>query len=187
MEVEDEVIPGGALGKPLDHLDGRLVVAVHEVYLEPLDAQAGIVPADGLKVLVHDIEHGPQHDAHFLAIGIGNEAGQMDVVNGLEYRAGFGVIPSLVQDHVFQMVAGSEVDIVFVGFVVDAGLKADPFQVPVVPPVPRHLSGLYPRGVAYSVGPGQRIYQVVDRHLTVVGRDGEDAPRVGAGPFDLAI
>ncbi len=170
----------GAGGKAVDHFDGSLVVAVHEVYLESLDAHVGIRLADGLQVLVHHVEHGPEHDANALGIRIFYELWQLDFIDRLQDASILGVVPSLVQHDVFQSVVVGEIYIIFVRLVVDACLEVHSFQVPVVPPVPSHLSGLDPGCVTYLVGGGEGIHQVVGGHLGVFLCDGEHAPGIVA-------
>ena len=77
---------------------------------------------------------------------------------------------------------GGEVDVVFIGFVVDSRLEVHAVEVPGVPPVPGHLAGFDPRDVLHARGRGEAVYQVVVGQLDVASGDGEDAPREGAGP-----
>ena len=84
----------------------------------------------------------------------------------------------------------SKIYIIFIGFKVDARLEIHTFQIPVVPPVPSHLSRFDPGSIAYLVGSSQGVHQVVGWHLGIVLCDGEDAPRIialaGAGSDIIA-
>ena len=81
--------------------------------------------------------------------------------------------------------AGCKVYIINVCLIVDACLEVDAFQVPVVPPVPCHLSRLYPRAVPDPRWSCQGIHHVVDGHVTVVLCHGDDAP--GVCPLSLRL
>ena len=59
VQVEDEMMLGCAGSQAFHHFDGGLVVAVHEIHLESLDAHIGIGFADGFQVLVHHVEDCP--------------------------------------------------------------------------------------------------------------------------------
>ena len=84
----------------------------------------------------------------------------------------------------------SKIYVILVSFKIDACLEIHPFQIPVVPPVPSHLSRFDPGGIAYLVGCSQGIHQVVGRHLGIMFCDGKDAPRIialaGAGSDIIA-
>ena len=84
----------------------------------------------------------------------------------------------------------SKIYVIFVSFEIDARLEVHTFQIPVVPPVPGHLSGFDPGSIAYLVGSSQGVHQVVGWHLGIVFCDGEDTPRIialaGAGSDIIA-
>ena len=79
----------------------------------------------------------------------------------------------------------SKIYVIFVSIEVDACLEIHTFQIPVVPPVPSHLSRFDPGSIAYLVGSSQGVHQIAGWHLGIVLCDGEDAPRIiafaGAG------
>ena len=185
VQVEDEMMLGGAGSQTFHHFDGCLVVAVHEIHLESLDAHIGIGLADGFQVLVHHVEDCPEHDVHALALTVFYELRQLDIVYWFQNASLFRVVPSFIKDDVFQTVIMSKIYIIFVSIEVDARLEIHTFQIPVVPPVPSHLSGFDPGGISNLVGCSQGIHQVVGWHLCIVLGDGEDAPRIialaGAG------
>ena len=181
---------GGAGSQTFHHFDGSLVVAVHEIHLESLDAHISIGLADGFQVLVHHVEDCPEHDIHALALTIFYELRQLDIVYWFQNASLFRVVPSFVEDDVFQTVIMSKIYVIFVSIEVDARLEIHTFQIPVVPPVPSHLSRFDPGGISNLVGCSQGIYQVVGWHLGIVLGDGEDAPRIislaGAGSDIIA-
>ena len=178
VQVEDEMMLGGAGSQTFHHFDGGLVVAVHEIHLESLDAHIGIGLADGFQILVHHVEDCPEHDIHALALTIFYKLGQLDIVYWFQNTSLFRVVPSFIEDDVFQTMIMSKIYIIFVSFEVDARLEIHTFQIPVVPPVPSHLSRFDPGSISNLVGCSQGIHQVVGRHLCIVLSDGEDAPRI---------
>ena len=178
VQVEDEMVLGGAGSQTFYHFDGCLVVAVHEIHLESLDAHISIGLADGFQVLVHHVEDCPEHDIHALALTIFYELGQLDIVYRFQNASLFRVVPSFIKDDVFQTVIMSKIYVIFVSIEVDARLEIHTFQIPVVPPVPSHLSRFDPGGIAYLVGSCQSVHQVVGWHLGIVLGDGKDAPRI---------
>ena len=190
MQVEDKMMLGGAGSQTFHHFDGSLVVAVHEIHLESLDAHISIGLADGFQVLVHHVEHSPEYDVHALALTIFYELRQLDIVYWFQNASLFRVVPSFVEDDVFQTMIISKIDVIFVSFKIDARLEIHTFQIPVVPPVPSHLSRFDPGSISNLVGSSQGIYQVVGRHLGIVLGDGKDAPRIialaGAGSDIIA-
>ena len=181
---------GGAGSQTFHHFNGCLVVAVHEIHLESLDAHIGIGLADVFQVLVHHVEHSPEYDVHALALTVFYELRQLDIVYWFQNASLFRVVPSFVKDDVFQTVIMSKIYVILVGIKVDARLEIHTFQIPVVPPVPSHLSRFDPGGIAYLVGSSECIHQVVGWHLCIVLCDGEDAPRIialaGAGSDIIA-
>ena len=178
VQVENEMMLGGAGSQAFHHFDGGLVVAVHEIHLESLDAHISIGLADGFQILVHHVEHSPEHDIHVLALTVFYELRQLDIVYWFLNASLFRVVPSFIEDDVFQTVIMSKIYIIFVSFKIDTCLEIHTFQIPVVPPVPSHFSRFDPGSIANLVGCSQGIHQVVGRHLCVVLCDGEDAPRI---------
>ena len=185
MIVEQQVIGGTGPRQAFGHLYCPLVVAVHKVYLPSLDAHSGISAAGFFEMLVEHVEHRPEHDIHPFLASIVDEPLQVDVGNGVHDIAFRGVVPSLIEHHIGNMVLGGKVDVILIGTGIDACLEVYSFQVPVVPPVPCHLSGSYPVGASYLVGGGEPIDHVVHRHLRVVVSNGHHSPGVGPRAFRL--
>ena len=72
------------------------------------------------------------------------------------------------EDYIRQSELRREVNHITVGGGVDASLEIHAANVPVIPPIPRHLAPLDPRRIAYTRGGSQRINQIAHGHLTVV-------------------
>ena len=181
---------GGAGSQAFHHFDGGLVVAVHKIHLESLDAHISIGLADGFQVLIHHVEDCPENDIHTLALTVFYELRQLDIVYWFQNASLFRVVPSFVKDDVFQTVIMSKIYVILVGIKVDARLEIHTFQIPVVPPVPSHLARFDPGSIAYLVGSSQGVHQIAGWHLCVVLCDGKDAPRIialaGAGSDIIA-
>ena len=120
---------------------------------------------------------GPKDDSDVPFTGVCHQLTEVDFGHHL-HQVGLLVHgPPFVEDHVFDAVPRSEVDIVLVGLVVDAGLEVHAVEIPVVPPVPRHLSGPDPRCV-FDPGFGrQTVDHVVVEQLAVLPGDDDRAPR----------
>ena len=82
-----------------------LVVAVHEVYLEALDAHFAIVLAHTLHVAVESIVAGPEYNANIAFCGILYQHGQVDFRHHLEQVGLLVDSPALVKNDIFNAVA----------------------------------------------------------------------------------
>ena len=123
---------------------------------------------------------GPEDDPDIPLTGVRHQFAEVDFGYHL-HQVGLLVHgPALVEDHVFDAVPRGEVDVVFVGVVVDAGLEVHAVEVPVVPPVPCHLSGPDPRGVPDPGFGCQAVDHVVVEQLAVLPGDDHRAPREGS-------
>ena len=176
VEVEHEVMLGGAFTDAVDHLHAFLVVAVKEVDLETLDAHVGILLAGLFELGVEHVEDRPKHDANAAVFAILDEFGEIEVGNHRQHVAALRVVPTLVEHDIFDAVLRGEVDVIFICVGVDAGLEVNLTETPVVPPVPSHLSGLDPARVGHARRGCEGIYEVGGRHLRVVVGQGDYAP-----------
>ena len=192
MEIDEEVVFGGHSGHPFVEVDHYLVVAVHEIDLEALHAHLGIVLADALHFLVHRGVTGPQHDANAFTFSVFHQHWQVNFGNHLEEVGLLVHRPTFVQNYVLNTLIRGKVNVVFVGFVVDARLEIHAPDVPVVPPVPSHLAGLNPRDISHFRRFGKQIDEVVVCQVLILGGDGDHAPREraragGLGDVVLAL
>ena len=76
-----------------------------------------------------------------------------------------------------------KVNVILIGVVVNTSHEVYAAQVPVVPPVPSHLTRLNPVGRAYLVLTCKGIYHVVEWHLGLVLGYGQYTPRIAVGAF----
>ena len=167
MEVYHQVVLGGCLGYILVELHDKLVIAVHEIDLEALDTHFRIVLEHTLDVLINGLIASPEDESHILGFSVGEEFLEVYLRHDLEEVRLLVDSPALVEDDVLDAVLGGEIDVVFVSLVIDSGLEINTVDVPVVPPVPSHLSGLDPAPIGVLVGrgaeqPGQvRVHEVL--------------------------
>ena len=179
VEVDQHLVLGTHLragGVEVDHI---LVVAVHEIDLEALDAHAGIVDEDILHVAVDGPVAGPEDEADVLFLGVGAELIEVDLGNDLHQVGLLVDRPALVQDDILDAVCRREIDVILVGGVIDAGLEVHAVEVPVIPPVPGDLAGLHPAPVALRRSRGELVHHVAASEFLVFARDLDDTPREG--------
>ena len=192
VEVDQQVILGTHVGGTLVELSDNLVVAIHEINLEALDAYLAVVLAHMLHIAVEGVVACPQNQPHIPCLGILHQHGQVDVRHHLE-EVGLTVhCPTFVEDDILNAVLGGEINIILVGIVVDACFEVHAGEVPVIPPVPCHLAGLNPAKVLYLAGLAQKIAQVVHSQVgTVLGHHGnapgQDGELVHLGDIVLAF
>ena len=179
--IHEHVVTGAGLRDAVELFGDGLVVAVHEVDLEALDAHFRIGLAGFLQVFVEHVAYSPEHQVDFLGAGIA--AKLLEVDGGAEFQDVELTRPAFVEHHILDLVGCGEVDVVFIGFGVDAGLEIDAGDVPVVPPVPGHLAGLDPRDVLDAARGGEQIDQIVLRQARVALGDGQRTPRETARLF----
>ena len=161
MEVNDEVVLGSCLRHLVVEPYTLLVVTVHEVNLEPFDAHLAIVPAHLLHVSLHRIIACPKNQADTSFFCISTQLLKAYLRNDLEQIRLLVDSPALVKYHVLNVVGSRKVDVVLVCVVVNTRLEVNTFDVPIVPPVPRHLAGLYPTDVFDPCWRGKLISHVV--------------------------
>ena len=174
---------GADFGGAVQEIDHPLVVTIHEIDLETLDAHVGIMFHDAFHVALEGVVARPEDDAHIALAAIFDQFFQVDLRHYLHQVCLFVHGPSLVEDHVFDPVLRGEPDIILIGFVVDARLEIDVVEVPCIPPLPGHFSGFDPRGVGDLRGRGEAVDQIVVEQLAVVLRYGHYAPRERPGAF----
>ena len=70
MEVEQHAVLGADACGTVEEIDDLLVVAVHEIDLEALDAHFGEVAHDALHVAVEGVVAGPEDDPDIPLTGV---------------------------------------------------------------------------------------------------------------------
>ena len=105
------------------------------------------MPADILHILSKRPPTRPENDANTAFGGIRNQLREVNLRHFQHEVVGIFHCPALVENHILDAVLRSEVDVVAVSFVIDAGLEIHTLQVPRVPPFPGDLTGPYPRPV----------------------------------------
>ena len=178
--IEGEMILGALPGNAIGHFGGSLVVAVEEIDLEASDAHGRILSASLFKLVVEHIEDGPKHQSYITLGSISDEFLQIERRDNRQHITCGRLVPTFVEHHKLDAVSRRKVDVIAIGIHVDARLEGHTREVPVVPPVPSHLSCLDPRGVADAVLRSQGIDKIGDGHFAIVACDAKDSPGEGA-------
>ena len=123
-----------------------------------------------LHIAVKRIISGPQYQPHIPFPRILHQHRQVYLGHHLKQISLLVHRPPFVQYDVLYAILRSKVYIVLIGVVVYSGFEIHTPNVPVVPPVPRHLAGLYPAEVGHLAGLSQQIAHIVHGQLrTVLG------------------
>ena len=192
VEVDQQVILGTHIGGTLVELGDNLVVAIHEINLEALDAHLAVVLAHMLHIAVESVIARPKYQPHVACLGILHQHRQVDFRHHLE-EVGLTVhCPTFVKNDIFNAVSGGEINIILIRIVIDACFEVHAGEVPVIPPVPRHLAGFNPTEVLYLAGLAQKVAQVVHGQVgTALGHHGnapgQDRELVHLGDIVLAF
>lgn len=191
VQVEQQPVAGGRTRRLVDEVGEQLVVAVHEVDLEAADAHLRVVGAELLHLPGKGEVANPENQPHAPLGAVGDQRRKVDVTRRLEGTVVAGA-PAVVHHHIAQAVGGREVDVVFIGALVDARLEVDAVEAPAIPPLPGRLAGLNPRDVVQPAGGGQTPHQVGLGQLRVVAHQrhrppGERLPRRNAGDVGFVL
>ena len=103
-----------------------------------------------------------------------------DVGNWLE-NLGLGqYAAAFIENDVFEPVFGGEIDIVFIGVIIDSGPEINTIDIVCIPPVPGDFARLDPAGVPDLAGAGQTKDEIGVGQFNVFAGDLNRAPREGA-------
>ena len=155
----------------------HLVVAIHKVNFEALDAHLAVVTAHMLHIAVKGVIARPKYQPHIAFLGILHQHGQVNLRHNLEKVCFLVHRPALIKDYILYPHARGKVNVVLIGVVVDARLERHTTDVPVVPPVPCHLAGAHPADVLHPARRSQQVAHIVHRQGSVVPRHHGNAPR----------
>ena len=129
-----------------------------------------------LHVALKGIIAGPENDADVALLAVADELLEVDVVDHL-HEVGLQIDgPAFVENDILNAVFRGKIDISLVGIIVHARQEIHPVEVPVVPPVPGHLSRLNPRKVLQAGGLGQQVAQVGSGQRAVLFRHNGHTP-----------
>ena len=162
-----------------------LVVAIHKIHFKSFDSHLAVVLAHMLHVSVDGIISCPKHKPDVAFVGVCYKFFKIYFRHHLEQISLLVHSPSFVQNHIFYTVFRCEIYVIFIGVVVDASLEVDTPNVPVVPPVPGHLSWLDPAHILNSRRRRELVNHVVVHQLGVVFRNHHRSPREIAFSFYL--
>ena len=176
MEIQHHPVFCRNLRSLLAEVHHLLVIPVEKIHLESLETHLGIMTADILHIAGECLITGPENQAYTPLPGIICKHLEVNLGNHL-HKVSLEVHgPALVENHVLDSLSGGEVDIVFVGVVVDSGLEVNPIEIPVIPPVPGHLARAHPAVVGAVVRSGELPDHVVDGEVNVIVHHHHDTP-----------
>ena len=149
VKVKDKAVFCGSLRSPVIESGHQAVIPVHKIDFEALHSHFGVMPAHVFHIPFESGISGPEYDADILRSGIVHYPLHIDFRIYLQQVLPFADSPAVIENHIFDSVRRSKVDVILVSPGVDAGLEIHTVDIPVVPPVPRNLARLYPGYVLY--------------------------------------
>ena len=176
VQVEQQPVPCGRTGGIVDKPDHLLVVPVHEIDLESLDAHFGIELAKLLHLPGEREVAEPEDQPDAPLFAVLHQRRQIESGSRLQRRMVVAA-PTVVQNEVAQTVAGCEIDVIFIGRLVDPRREIHAGKSPVVPPLPRGLAGFDPRNIVEPAGRSELPDQIVVREPGILPHDTERPPR----------
>jgi len=183
VKIDQQPVPGRFLGDLPVIVDHPLVIPLHEIDLDALDAPAGKTGQGRLQLVEQALPGDPENDLHLALASMRQQLLHIDLrMDGEKIPE---LIPALVEDDIFNTVVGGKIDIVLVGGCVEAGLEIDAIEIEGVPPVPGHLAGLDPGGVRDLF----RLRELVDQRIAddfgIPAGDDQQAPGITAAAGGL--
>ena len=124
-----------------------LVVAVHKVDFASCYAPL-FVGGKEVHIILHGCPWQPEDEFHIFAVAIADEFGKVDGIDSFKHMLG-GLGPTFVENDVRHAVFRGKIDEILIGGCVDTAAEVHIFAPHhfMIPPVPSHLPGAYPRGV----------------------------------------
>ena len=185
VEINHHFISGTSFGRTIEEVYYLLIVTIHKVHFETFYPHIGILFHHVLHITVESIITCPKDNFHIFRLGIRYDFFQIDLRDHLQ-QVGFQVdCPTFIQDHILDTMLGSEVDIIFIGIIIDTGTKINIINIPVVPPIPGNLTRLDPGDIANTAGGCQAIHHIAISQLAVVFRHYKYTPGERTGTFRL--
>ena len=155
-------------------VDHDLIAALHEVHLDALHSPLLKLIECRNQLIIQRLPRRPQNEADVLLLRV------IDQLLHVQVRSHFQQIPQLVpaviQDDVRNPVFRREVNVVLIGFRVDARLKIHSIDVPIIPPIPGHFPRLDPRSVLNFRRPLQQIHDIVGQQISIVISNAKHSP-----------
>ena len=178
MQIQRQFIFGSHLGNAVSHFNRSLVIPVEEVYFKSADTHFGIFLAGFFQLVIQHVEHRPENQVNPFAFTITDQFLQIQFRYHSQHVSFTRIIPAFIQYDKLDVIVRCKVNIIFVGFHIDARLEVNIIDSPIVPPIPSYLTGLYPRSISDTVGRSQSIYQIIHRHFRILLRYCPNAPRI---------
>ena len=177
MIIDHHLIFRTSFGSSVEEVDDLLVVAIHKVYLESFHTHIGIMLHHLFHIPVECMVARPEDDSDILGFAIIHQFRNIDFWNNLHQVRSHIDRPTFIENHIFDAMFGSEVDIIFIGFSVDTGTEIHIVNVPVIPPIPCHLTRFHPGNILQTAGRSQTIHHIAIGQLLVILRDDKHTPR----------
>lgn len=183
VQVEQQFIPCGRTGGIVNEPNHLLIVPVHEIDFESLDAHFGIVFAKLFHMFGKGKVTEPEDQSDTPFFPVLHQCRQVESGGGLQRRMVISA-PTVIQNEVAQPVAGCEIDVMLIGGLVDSRREVHTGKSPVVPPLPRGLAGFDPRNIVEPAGRSEFPYQIVIGQPGILPHDTERPPRQPASRRD---
>ena len=178
VKINQKAIAGSHLRSPRMEVHRNLVVPVYVINLEALYSHLCIMSANILHIAVKGPISRPENDAHTVLFCVINKPFHVNFRNDLQKVCLQAYSPSVVENHVLDAVRGGKINVVPVGFVVDSRLEINPIDIPVVPPVPCHLTRFNPAPVRPRIRRRREFpHHIVHGKLRVTSADYDRPPR----------
>ena len=140
VQIQCQMIFSCRLGNPINHFNASLVVPVQKIYFKPTDAHCRIFLAGFFQLIVQYIEYRPKDQVNPFTFSISDQFFQIQFRNDCQHITTLRIIPTFIQHNIANLVFCGKVDVVLIGIHINAGLKVDIPDSPVVPPIPSDFS-----------------------------------------------
>ncbi len=117
----------------------------------PLMPQAAYCARAGCSLSSRLFQVDPENNSDLFLSRMSQQFRHVDV--GVDGEDIAELIPPFVQNDIFEAIFGGEIDVIFVGGSIEAGLEIDVIEVERVPPVPGYLARLDPACFLQLFGP----------------------------------
>ena len=177
MIIDHHLISGTSFGTSVEEVDDLLVITVHKVNFESLHPHIGIMLHHLFHIPVKCVITGPENDTDILGFSIIHQLRNIDFRDNLHQIGSHIDRPAFIENHIFDAMFGSEVDIILIGLIVDASTEIHIVNIPVIPPVPCNLARFHPRDILQAAGRSQTINHITISQLLIILRDDKHTPR----------
>ncbi len=144
MQIENQFIFSTHFGSPIIECCHILIVTIHKIDLKAFDSHVGKITANVLHITIEGIITSPKNDTYIFGSCIIYQFFQINIFHYLHQIRLQVDCPTFIKDYIFYSVCRSEINICFISRIIYSGDKINAIQVPVIPPIPCHFTGLDP-------------------------------------------